>query len=1028
MPFGLRERTAGGVTVRSSIRGALVLVALLIGLAPAPAGADSREGDLRVTDLRTEHADNPLGIDQRRPRLSWVLGSSERGQEQSAYQVQVATSRSRLRADRPDVWDSSRVASPDSIGASYDGPPLESAARYHWRVRGWDADGQPSRWSDPAWWEMGLLEASDWRGKWIGRERPQDPSFGDFTLEVELTPVEAAFGVFFRARGTANNYMWQLIGIGNGAPLLRTHRWVGGRVQVLRNVPIGHVIPADEFFDRPHTLTIEATGDRIAASVDGTLVDTVTDSSHAAGGIGFRASTSDVTGRPEEGIVHRVKVTGADGVLFEDDFATDSGQWTGGTHTDEGLRLRGSSVSFLTASGRLAAPLLRRDFEIGRNVERARLYVSGLAYADVSLNGRPVGDHRLDPAFVDYGRRALYVTHAVTDRLRTGSNAIGAMPGRGFYGMTSPSVWDWHVAGWHDDPKLLLQLEIEHTDGTRTTIASDGSWQSATGPVLSDSLLSGERHDARREQPGWDRPGFDASAWDDAALADDPGVDLEAQMLEPIEATDELEPVALSEPTPGSYVFDVGQNIAGWVALTMRVPRGTDLVLRYGEKLHPDGTVNNDDVLNHVSEPYQTDRYIARGGGRETFESRFSYKGFQYVQVDGLPARPRRDDLEAKHVRTAVDDIGGFSSSNELFNQIDRGTRWAILNNLHGMPTDTPMFEKNGWTADGQLMVQASMHNFAMPRVYAKWLDDMRDGQVPNGRIPVIAPTHGWGNDWIAPEWSSTYVLLAWDHYRQYGDARVLAEHYDALRAYVDYELGRLNARGLSSSSLGDWAAPGYSQSPAPEDRALTSTAFVHRATALLSEIASVLGNGPDAAAYAERAERIERDFNAAFLDPAAGIYRTDRDPGYRQTSNALPLAWGLVPDEQRADVLANLVDDVVNARNGHLNTGAIGTKQLLRVLTAGGHVELAHTIATKTTYPSWGNWFVNGGATTPFEFWENDSRSRGHMFLGTILDWFYADLAGLRTERIGADGTLEVRPYPIDELDHAGAWTETPY
>src|SRR5918999_1222007 len=475
MPFGLRERTAGGVTVRSSIRGALVLVALLIGLAPAPAAADDRDRDVEVTDLRTEHADNPLGIDQRRPRLSWVLESSERGQAQSAYQVQVATSRSLLRADRANVWDSRKVSSPDSIGAVYDGPPLESRARYHWRVRVWDADDERSRWSEPAWWEMGLLEASDWRGEWIGRERPQDPSFGDFTLEVELTPVEAAFGVFFRARSTADNYMWQLIGIGNGAPLLRTHKWVGGRVQVLRNVPIGHAIPADEVFDRPHTLTIEAAGERIVTSVDGVLVDTVTDSAHAAGGIGFRASTSDVTGEPEEGIVHRVTVSDGARVLFEDDFATDSGQWTGGTHTDEGLRLRGSSTSFLVAADRLAAPLLRRDFEVGRHVERARLYVSGLAYADLSLNGKPVGDHRLDPAFVDYGRRALYVTHDVTDELRSGRNTVGATLGRGFYGMTSPSVWNWHVAHWHDDPKLQLQLEIEHRDGSRTTIVSDDS-------------------------------------------------------------------------------------------------------------------------------------------------------------------------------------------------------------------------------------------------------------------------------------------------------------------------------------------------------------------------------------------------------------------------------------------------------------------------------------------------------------------------------------------------------------------------
>jgi alpha-L-rhamnosidase len=1009
---------------------ATIAIGFVAGTSPAPAQGGGQ--GLAAVDLRTEYAENPLGIDVRKPRLSWQLSSDRRGARQTAYQVQVASSPEALAAGDADVWDSGRVESSDSLQVAYDGPPLQSRTRYHWRVRVWDENDSPSEWSEPAWWEMGLLEEDDWQAQWIGYDAGEEISFDDFELEVELTPLVAAVGVFFRADRGSNNYMWQLIGVGPNAPILRTHRFQSGSGPQVRNIPIGDAVPADEFFNRRHTLTIAAEGDEITTSVDGVEVDTYTDSAHSAGTIGFRANRSDVAPNPfEEAIIHSVTVRQDGEVVFSDDFEADVGQWTGTKEfVEDGIHIRGNTEVYLVDPEDDAAPLLRRDFELEGEVESARLYVSGLAYADVTINGERVGDHVLDPAFVDYGERALYVTHDVTDMLREGENTVGAVLGRGFYGMTTGSAWDWDQAHWHDDPKLLLQLEVTHEDGSVTTIASDPSWQADAGPILSDSLLAGEFHDKRREQPGWDEPGFDASDWEGAELADDPGVELQAQAVNPIRVTKTLEPVAITEPQPGTYVFDIGQNIAGWVALTAELPAGREVILRYGEKLRPDGTVNNDDVLGHLDADYQTDRFIARGGGPETFEPRFSYKGFQYVQVDGLAEPPELDDLVAKHVHTDVEEVGGFESSSELFDRIHDGTRWAILNNLHGMPTDTPMFEKNGWTADGQLMVTASMHNFEMARVYTKWLDDMRDGQIANGRIPVIAPTHGWGSDWIAPEWSSTYVLLAWDMYQRYGDVRLLADHYDAMAAYVDYELGRLNAQGLSSSNLGDWAAPGYANQPAPEDHALTATAYVHRAAKLMSEIAQLLGEEEDAERYAAAAEEAKNDLNAAFLDEAQGIYRTASDPpsdGYRQTSNVLPLAWGLVPEEHEEAVFANLVDDVVNTRNGHLNTGAIGTKHLLRVLTARGRADVAETVATRTDYPSWGNWFVNGGATTPFEFWELDSRSRGHMFLGTILDWFYEDLAGLRTAGVGASRTIEIRPHPIASLDHARAWTETP-
>ena len=981
-------------------------------------------GTLTVDRLTTEYAEQPLGIDEAQPRLGWMIDSEGRDRQQSAYRVLVATSADALNPDDADVWDSGKVSSSATSQVVYDGPALEPRQRYHWTVQVWDADDNSSGWAEPTWWEMGLAD-DPWDASWIGRDVAHHPEFDDFTLEFDVTPLDAAFGVYLRADGTGDSYMWQLIGTGD-EPVLRTHVFVGGQVSVIDDVPIGDAITADDFFDQMHTMTIEADGDEIITSVEGVEVDRITDDSHTNGTIGFRTSTSDVTDEPERALIHRVEVTQDDEVVFTDDFSIDDGVWSGGGEIEDGALLtEGSENILLVDPEALAAPRLRQDFELDNDVEQARLHVVGLGYHEVHLNGARVGDHVLDPAISDYNERAFVVTHDVTDHLDVGANAVGVELGRGFYGMATPSVWDWHVAPWHDDPKLLLQLEVDHVDGTTTTIISDDDWQAATGPIRFDSLLAGERHDARLDQPGWTTPGFDAAAWDDADVVDDPGLQLDAQMVQPIRVTDELTPVEITEPEPGVFVFDLGQNIAGWVQLDVEGDPGTQLVLHYGEKLREDGTVDNDDPLNHMSERYQVDTYTLHGEGPETFEPRFSYKGFQYVQVENLPGEPSLDDLTGLHLHTDVEEIGDFSSSIDLFDEVDRGTRYAILNNLHSMPTDTPMFEKLGWTADGQVMVDASVHNYDMPRVYTKWLDDMRDGQLDNGRIPVVAPTHGWGADWVVPEWSATYVMVAWDMYRYYGDTRVLADHYDAMRDYVDYELARLDDDGLSDSTLGDWAAPGYSQGPAPEGGGLTSTAYVHRAAFLLSEIAEVLGHDDDAADYHSIAGQVRDDLNAAFLDTEAELYTTDEGPFYRQTSNVLPLAWDLVPNEHVEGVVANLVDDVVQEHDGHLDTGVIGTKHLLRVLTEHGHTDVAARIATQDTYPSWGYWFANG-ATTPFEFWELESRSWGHMFLGTIQDWFYQDLAGLRTQDVGKDRHIEVAPHPFDGLEHASASTRT--
>ncbi|WP_246257651.1 family 78 glycoside hydrolase catalytic domain [Amycolatopsis anabasis] len=640
------------------------------------------------------------------------------------------------------------------------------------------------------------------------------------------------------------------------------------------------------------------------------------------------------------------------------------------------------------------APLLRREFRVTGPIARARLYLSGLAYHEAELNGERVGDRVLDPGFTGYDRTVLYVVHDVTRLLRPGANALGVTLGRGFYGMRTPNAWNWHRARWHGEPKLLAQLEIEHEDGSRTTIGTDESWRVANGPTLSNSLYEGETYDARRVPRWWTRPGFDDSAWIPAVAQPAPEGRLRAQRHEPIRVVETVRPVAITEPGPGVYVADLGRTAAGWVRLSVTAPAGTRIRLRYGEKLNPDGTVEA--VSEHVlTDRFQVDEYFCAGTGTETWEPRFSYKGFRYVEVTGLSARPEPGDLLGRIVHSDVREVGFFRCSEPLFERFDRMMRRTLLNNLHGIPTDTPMYEKNGWTGDAQLGIPTLTAAFGMARLLGKWAGDLADSQDEPGQLPVIVPSGGWGYAELAPapEWTTVFPFLLRELYRWYGDDRLAAEHWPSLTKYLDWEIGRLRD-GLASTALGDFLPPGHPGGIPPEDTRLTATAFLYRALLAAAELGDLLGETGTAARYRATAAACKDAFNAEFLGPA-GHYRTGRDPGYRQTSNAIPLAFGLVPPGAEAAVAASLAADI-RARGDHLDTGCLGTSVLLPVLTAHGHPDLAHALATQRTYPSWGYW-ADSGADTMWERWDVDTRSRDHYFQGTVTDWLYRNVAGLR-------------------------------
>jgi alpha-L-rhamnosidase len=992
---------------------------------PAYGGPPGKSGDVLVADLQVENATEPLGLDVERPRLSWRLDTARPGVAQTAYQIQVATSHTNLRSrpGNPDVWDSGQVSSASSAQIVYEGPALESATRYYSRVRVWDETGTASAWSPVSWWETGLFDEADWdASEWITHSFERElPAYGDMTLELEFTVLNNAAGVFFRADDAGNGYMWQL-STTSGEPILRPHVRVNGGYTLLGEVPLGDVVEGG--LDEPHTLTIVAEGDQLTTLIDGIEVDVRSDDRHASGTVGFRTSGQ------ERGRFDNVTVTMAGEVAFSEDFS-DSNPFSAGSIVDGALEVTGGSDALLVPP-HPSAPRLRHEFTLDDPVAQARLYLSGLGYSVTHLNGERVGDSVLDPGHTDFSDTVHYVVSDVTDLVKRGENAIGVELGRGFYGVMTGNAWNWRDAPWFSDPELRAMLVVTHRDGSTTVVGSDDSWMtSEDGPTRYDEVFVGETYDARREQPGWSSAGFDAANWAPAQVVDGPTGTLRAQKHEPIRVTETVEPVEITEPQPGVYVFDLGVQIAGWAQLTVEGEAGSEVSLHYGERLDGNGLVTIPQYGNFHSVPrQQTDLYTLAGDGAEVWEPSYTYKGFRYIEVRGLSSAPTTETVVGRRVHNDFASIGHFESGSALLNKIRDNTRRALLNNHHHVPTDTPVYEKAGWTGDARLTASTIAYEFDMTRFHTKYLADFIDAQRENGELPTIVPTSNWSYEdapgWPAvhgptPAWDAALFEIAWNLYLTEGDVRVLEEHYDGMREYFTWLESYASDDGLFRVGLGDWVAPGGNP---PEGPVLSSTAHAYLFASRLADIAELLGDDERVSTYRDRAAELYQTFNDAFLDEDAGLYRTPGVEVYRQTSNALPLAFGLVPDEHVEDVVANLVADV-EARGTHLNTGVVGTRYLLPVLTAHGEIDTAYAVATQTTEPSWGYWIETLGRTSLQEHWQENTRSLNHHFFGSIGHWLFADLAGITPGEPGWAVT-RVKPHIPADLDSAEASTKT--
>jgi len=673
-----------------------------------------------------------------------------------------------------------------------------------------------------------------------------------------------------------------------------------------------------------------------------------------------------------------------------------------------------------------AAPYFRKAFTINGKIKSARAYIAVAGLYELYVNGNKIGDHRLDPMYTRFDRRILYLTHDVTEQLQNGGNAIGVLLGNGWYNHQSTAVWYFHEAPWRNRPAFCLDLHIEYEDGSTETISSGKDWKTALSPVIFNSIYTGEHYDARRELPGWNKAGFADSSWKTVDFRPAPATNIVAQVMQPIRAVDTIAAKAVNKISDTVYVFDIGRNIAGVSSITLSGKAGTVMRLKHAERLDANGRADQSNIVMHYrptddKDPFGTDIYILNGKGEENFTPRFNYKGFRYVEVTSdQPLELTKESLAAYFMHSDVAPAGQVKSSNPLLDKIWWATNNSYLSNLYGYPTDCPQREKNGWTGDAHIAIETGLYNFDGISIYEKWLADHRDEQQPNGVLPATIPSAGWGYEWAnGPDWTSTIAIIPWNVYLFYGDTGLLSACYDNIKRYVDH-IDEQYPSGLTSWGLGDWV-PVKSKAPVE----LTSTAYYFTDALILSRAAKLLGKQTDYEIYTAMAEKIKAAFNAKYLHRETGIYGSGL-----QTELSVPLQWGLVPDDMKATVAANLAKRVA-ADSNRIDVGLLGTKAILNALSENGYADLAYKLATRESFPSWGWWMVNG-ATTLYENWAIDSKSDislNHIMFGEIGAWFYKALGGIKPDpaQPGFKNIL-LEPHFAAGLDQFEATHRSPY
>jgi alpha-L-rhamnosidase len=687
---------------------------------------------------------------------------------------------------------------------------------------------------------------------------------------------------------------------------------------------------------------------------------------------------------------------------------------------------RGTWISDGADINKLPAPYFRKVFQLEKKIRSARAYIAAAGLYELYLNGKKVGNHRLDPMYTRFDRRNLYVSYDVTEQLSNGKNAIGVLLGNGWYNHQSLAVWDFDRAPWRNRPAFCLDLRITYTDGSTAVVTSDDTWKTHSGAVIFNSIYTAEHYDARLEQTGWNTVNFDDKGWTEVMLRAAPSQNVVSQVMYPIRNVEEIHPKSMRKFNDTVYVFDLGRNISGVTKISVQGEKGTVIRIKHGERLYKTGRVDlsNIDVYyrpKDKSDPFQTDIVILKGEGQEEFMPKFNYKGFQYVEVSSSkPLHINEQSITGYFMHSDVPAAGKISSSNPLINKLWAATNNSYLSNLFGYPTDCPQREKNGWTGDGHFGLETGLYNFDGITIYEKWLADHRDEQQPNGVIPDIIPTGGWGYGTAnGTDWTSSIAIIPWNIYMFYGDSKLLEDSYDNIKKYVNY-VEHISPQGLTTFGRGDWV-PVKSKSSLE----YTSSVYYYVDATILAKAAKMFNKQADYTYYSKLAEKIKNAINNKYLQRSTAIYASGT-----QTELSMALQWGVAPEELKSRIGANLAKRV-EADGMHLDVGVLGARAVLSALSDNGQAETAYKLAAQDTYPSWGWWIANG-ATTLYENWDiNAARdiSLNHMMFGEIGGWLFKGLAGISPDE-GQPGFRNVllKPNFVSGLTHFEASHDGPY
>ena len=700
---------------------------------------------------------------------------------------------------------------------------------------------------------------------------------------------------------------------------------------------------------------------------------------------------------------------------------------------------------WIGADASIAAPIFRKELCLEENICQARAYICGLGYYELYCNGQKVGDHVLDPNWTDFDtrllqdliyphedvsrRRALYITYDITGLLKTGTNAFGVMLGNGWYNQPERNIEGKMTYGC---PKFWLQIHIQYNNGKETIFGSDSSWRYSKGPITFNNIYYGEVYDARLEQTGWSEACFDDSKWATAMKRPRVAGDLRVQMSPSDKIISAIQPVSTAYLKNGTRIYDLGQNFSGWDRIKVSGCAGGKVVMRFAEELDETGAL--DFESSGTEQQVQQDTYILAGKGPETYEPRFTWHGFRYIEAD-MSAGVTLDSLLGVVVHSAVEGTGSFSCSNSLFNKIVELYKWSQLSNLHGgVPSDCPHRERLGYTGDAQITAESAMFSFDMAAFYTKWIEDVSGSQNPiSGFVPHTAPFYGGGGG--PGGWGCAAVLLPWYMYLYYGDRRILKEHYEMMLAWMGYLKKHADADGIIISEepgswcLGEWVVPHQFDEPEKEKDGfnidvpaeLVNTYYYAASASLMARIAGILGDQERANYFEDLHGSLKTGIHKRFFHEETGSYATGV-----QGSDAFALAADCVPEKDRNRVLEHLVKNITQQNAGTLDTGIFGTPLLLEVLADNGKAEIAYDILNQTKYPSYG-YMLSQGATTLWECWEKENGSHNHPMLGSVVAWMFKYITGLKPDRqLPGFRNIIIQPCFFSGLDYAEASYES--